>query len=512
MNAPMEILIDYMGYLNPEIRLIKRDVWINGIKLMPEDGRLDRDYLYFAQLSKNHPNYSNTSPVVFVCPKDVTPSAKLENCIILRTDISVTTIFNELLGTFNLIRTWVQEMEISVGRKEGVQRLIDLSCRVFGNPLAVITPSFKTIAATWEYETHDPLFGELIELGYLTKETYGKLKKSGFFHPGYYSGETCFLPSNDIHTSPVAVTAITQDSNVGFIVLMLCSNTPMSPGLRQLYQYLMEKLRYYLIPAADSEYIKSQFDYFIIDIIEGRVSTSRDIMERSRVYPTMYNSDFSTVLITHEGHSSMFLEHAMQVLSTIFSNVRPILYNSNIILHPDLSSNESRRNNFLSTLNSYLQSARAYAGVSDAFSTMTAMRQSYDQASEALRIGRSLKGIHQSGELIDPAVSQNRIFHFEDFQVYSLLSGGAKDIRTLDLIRKYDMDHHTDYYRILYVFLSLERNFTKVATVLHMHRNNVIYHAKRMSDIFGLDLDNPNQRLKLLLLYKTDDLLSASLI
>ena len=48
-----------------------------------------------------------------------------------------------------------------------------------------------------------------------------------------------------------------------------------------------------------------------------------------------------------------------------------------------------------------------------------------------------------------------------------------------------------------------------MAKILGMHRNNVIYHAKRMSELFSLDLDDPNQRLRLLLLYRVDDLLAA---
>ena len=48
MNIPMEILLDYMSYLNPEIHLENRDMWISGIKLMPDNHRLDPGFLYFS--------------------------------------------------------------------------------------------------------------------------------------------------------------------------------------------------------------------------------------------------------------------------------------------------------------------------------------------------------------------------------------------------------------------------------------------------------------------------------
>ena len=48
MDIPIELLIDYMGYLNPDVRLKKRGGWVKGIKLLPESGRLDQRYLYVA--------------------------------------------------------------------------------------------------------------------------------------------------------------------------------------------------------------------------------------------------------------------------------------------------------------------------------------------------------------------------------------------------------------------------------------------------------------------------------
>ena len=90
-----------------------------------------------------------------------------------------------------------------------------------------------------------------------------------------------------------------------------------------------------------------------------------------------------------------------------------------------------------------------------------------------------------------------------------MLSGGPRDTGVLGEIRRWDHEHGTDYYRILFVLLSLERSYTKAAEVLHMHRNNVIYHAKRISEQFSVDLDDPGVRLRLLMLYRVAELAEA---
>ena len=43
MDIPIELLIDYMGYLNPDVRLRERGGWVKGIKLLLEAKREGRD-------------------------------------------------------------------------------------------------------------------------------------------------------------------------------------------------------------------------------------------------------------------------------------------------------------------------------------------------------------------------------------------------------------------------------------------------------------------------------------
>lgn len=511
MDIPIELLIDYMGYLNPEVRLNKRGGWIKGIKLMPETGRLDARYLYFAQ-SGAAVGLDRGVPMVVVCGRDERADDNLTNCIFLHTDMSVVEIFNEMLGMQNLIRSWEQDLELSISRREGVQRLLDISGRVFGNPTAVITTSFKTIAATWDFETEDPTFRELLELGYLTQDSFTRLRARGCFDQDMLTGEVRTLEPDEGSTAPIVMAAVTHDGAVGFLVIMLCTNTFLSPGLQQIFGVFIEKLQYYLKPAvATGDYIKNQFDYFIVDIIEGRISTPQGIMERALVYPPAYTAEYNTVLIAHENTGAMYLEHAMQNLNAIFPNVRQILYNGNIILHPDLRADAPRREHFMSMLGDYLDASRAYAGISETFVGLETLRRSYEQALTALELGRQLRTAQRVDSFLEPNAGADRFFLYRDYLTYGLLCGKARELGRLGDIRRWDLEHGTDYYRILYVLLSLERSFTKAAEVLHMHRNNVIYHAKRISEIFGIDLESPGERLQLLMLYRVAELSEAGI-
>ena len=79
-------------------------------------------------------------------------------------------------------------------------------------------------------------------------------------------------------------------------------------------------------------------------------------------------------------------------------------------------------------------------------------------------------------------------------------------LRELD---NYDRVYKTQYLSILDAFLRNEDNYTNAARELHMHRNNVIYHVKRMCELFHFHLDDPELRLQLSISFKVFRLLQV---
>jgi len=43
---------------------------------------------------------------------------------------------------------------------------------------------------------------------------------------------------------------------------------------------------------------------------------------------------------------------------------------------------------------------------------------------------------------------------------------------------------------------------------MHMHRNTVLYHMERISDLLDISLDDPDVRLQLILAFKADDFMA----
>ena len=59
---------------------------------------------------------------------------------------------------------------------------------------------------------------------------------------------------------------------------------------------------------------------------------------------------------------------------------------------------------------------------------------------------------------------------------------------SIDLIRKHDLEHETDYLRTLRVYLLNEMNYQKTAEKLFIHKNTVMYRIQRIEELFHLNL------------------------
>ena len=72
-----------------------------------------------------------------------------------------------------------------------------------------------------------------------------------------------------------------------------------------------------------------------------------------------------------------------------------------------------------------------------------------------------------------------------------------------------DREHGSNNAQILFAYLVAERRATQAGELLHMHRNNVLYHIPRIEEQIGLSLDDYWVRLKLLLAFHLTELEQA---
>jgi len=124
-------------------------------------------------------------------------------------------------------------------------------------------------------------------------------------------------------------------------------------------------------------------------------------------------------------------------------------------------------------------------------SGLAGIRQSYQEAKQALALGRRLHG-------------PGRITRFDELGVYRLIFAAEHlaELRefhdeNLDALIAYDRDHGGDLLRTLEAFFAAKCSPKEASSMLGVHRNTILYRLDRIREITGVDLDDADVRLRL---------------
>jgi purine catabolism regulator len=136
------------------------------------------------------------------------------------------------------------------------------------------------------------------------------------------------------------------------------------------------------------------------------------------------------------------------------------------------------------------------AGLGRPHSGLKGVQRSYAEAEQALRAGQRLFG---SGQTVA----------FADLGAYRLLAHlqGTAELRsfqeeTLGELIGYDDKSGSQLLPTLDAFFASNGNLSKTAEMLYVHRNTLMYRLKRIEELTGMSLDDPETRFDLQLALK----------
>ncbi|MGL4668155.1 MAG: PucR family transcriptional regulator, partial [Saezia sp.] len=283
----------------------------------------------------------------------------------------------------------------------------------------------------------------------------------------------------------------------------------------ELFEIMSESVEYYLQIHYSSESInKYMYEYVLIELLENKIEEEAVIQERIRSVGLERVSQYQLLKIVFEDEENTSIDYMMEQVHVIFPESRPFVYEGNIVMllsyERKYNTPEDVREDYELLIDNFLTTYGAFCGQSDPFQDITKIDDAYKQTSVAAAIGSHLyKKKKATGQPVG-----NRSFEYRDYFIYHMITACSKEVRLESLcykqllqLKEADIQKNTDYAGLLYTYLLNERKPTDTARHLHMHRNNVIYHADRISGYLGVNLDDPKVRLRLLIAFKVIDLL-----
>lgn len=442
----------------------------------------------------------------------------------LRGQATCLEVFTFVQGVFSRYRAWLEEMDRTLIRNEGVQGLFDASEEFLRNNTVVVDPALKLLAYTKGIPCDDPVTVDLIKHGYHTEENIRKFQLNRRFEPWATQNGFIINDTREICKYTTAVFTFKAAGSFSLIVVMMCNNLDPAPWLLDTFMMFLVRVAYYSM----RDYMEgspsgSAFTAFIHDILSGTLSDEGEIEERRRFLNIPADGPFCLFSIDVSQKRPL----AARIITDIARSIAParaMLHGTEAVVlcfncHgidcpigcpidgcPPAGPGVQRR------LGSVLDEYGMEAGRSVRFDRLSFLPTALEQARISLRTAHTLR---MGG---DDEGGMRPIFGFDDLYFdYGILtlSRGNRDLftslrvcRQLNRIRCYDDEHGTDNYQFLREYLRYERRTTVVAEKLHMHRNNVRYRVERLEELFGINTDDDSERLELSLGFRMLDSLT----
>ena len=515
LKISFEMILDELEQEQPEPQFeLGDDLLFTGVQLYERGVKnLSPDNLYMCR-SEELTQEALDSGCCFLCihtPPLGGPDLKGRHVVLLRAKrVGLADVFNTIQRLFNDMREWHQKMHVSLIQNNNIQELLDLSEEVIGNPIVLVDLSFRLMAHTRHVKTDDEIYNEVVRRGYHPAHTIDVLTRNRHVE-GIKKAKVIDVEFPlPMMTCYETMTRTFYIDNLPYAYLrMICSSHKPSKSLEERFNLLAESVEYYLQNNHSSDNVNHyMYEYVLAELIERKIEDEATLQERLRFVGLQKHGQYQLLKLDFDDEDNTSLSYVQEQLLAIFPESRPFLHGSNIVVLMNFenkyNSPEHIKEHQFKMLGDFLAYHLANCGLSQVFSSIIQVSDAYVQATASLELGKQLRacGVELGGD-------SPRMFYYRDYLVYHLISSCAQQVHLGSLcdpqllaIREQDRQKSTNYAHLLYTYLINECKPTDTARLLHMHRNNVIYHVERLSEQLGVDLSDPATRLRLLLSFK----------
>lgn len=429
--------------------------------------------------------------------------------------MTMTSLLNILQDSFYRYRNWERSMDRSIAADEGIQKLIDLSQPFLKNHVVVVDPALKLMGSS-KLECDDPITVELIKHGYHTEANIKKFSLNKRFDAWAHEKGFIINDTKKICKYTTVVWSFKTRNSFSLIAIMMCNVAEADDTILYCFKKMLDRILYYAKrDYPDDKPSGNQASQFVRDLVSGNVPNESVAKEYCHALSIPCAGRFCVFYIKTEGTDAP----VNRVLADISQAVAPAkaVLMDNVITVLCFNCTKSacahacgselcpmKRRSVSLRLEEVLKRYSLRCGRSSSFENIFNARIAFQQAEAAYSVSDA------PGKSPVPLPNRRKRAHIFQFDRYCLdymimqTLGSNKDILLATsackkIMQMIDDDSHagTDNAQFLYSYLALERRGSLVAESLHMHRNNVKYRIDRIEERYGLNTDDPVERLEL---------------
>lgn len=486
-------LCEYHGKEVRELHLHRPEFY------MDREALLLSNHLYLATVDHLPVRPVIEENAVLVCVgKGIHLNYYKEHCtlIIINEKANFFRLYQDIQGIFNRYDEWYDSLFDLFKKDADIQKILDASLPVFGRLISVMDADFHYLGISHgEKGTYSDIWNDA---GYsVPAEQFGNFLSEGNFYTHIH--EPVHLDFLGYNTLCVNL----FDNNNGFIGCLMidCGREPPAVWNDALAIYLGQMIEEslhrngYLI-ANEHNTLKVLLKDLIDELPvsrQGQIFLRANGEQKRYVCTTLHSTAASTSV-------SIYSNYICNLFETNLPNSIAFTHKNLVVGFVELSHYTDADGAYLEKLNHVIQqlmeTLQMAAGISDDFSDVENARQYYLQAEIA----------YKNGSICAPS---SRYYYFSSYTLMELISNSLGGLPAgmyypsgLKKLLEHDAVSNVSYLETLRVFLDENLNYNRAADALYVHRSTLTDRITRIERDLGLELSDPNERLRLMILLK----------
>jgi sugar diacid utilization regulator len=374
----------------------------------------------------------------------------------------------------------------------GLQHLIDTAFGMLKSPIIVVDSAYKILAMSSAVIENRPDLEQQRQLGHMMDDNLKSLRQ-----------ERIYEKTRQIKYPYYSVEPITKKGWLNTLIYVFgieAAEMGVMEYDREFTHYDYE-VTHFLSQLISLELQKDDFyknnqalkhSTLMADLLGGHL---RDTTALSRARQLGWTLSDTMYLLTVFDRNYGVSDHKTQVICdqihNMYKNCRWVILESRIVFLLILGREESEAADAWQNLTEYLAANKLTASVSDCFSDLFAVRWKYSQCEASYNLGSQLK-------------PGSELYFYKEYQVHHIGSLVLKEHPASVLFHpgvismdKYDRENRTEFVATLKEYFREVNDPGTAAKNLFIHKNTLFYRINKAKDLFGLDLDDGYERLRM---------------
>jgi sugar diacid utilization regulator len=399
---------------------------------------------------------------------------------------------------------------------ETLQSLVDTLGRLVGNSVTIETPQHILLAFSTTSTDVDRVREETILRRRGNQRVLAWIEHEGYMAQLRKATRPLRIPANPkLSFSGRVAMRVAAEGETLAIIWVMDTARPLGERDYTIIEEAAEAAAAILLRQREAAQREAELRAeFLDDVVHGRITNPENIrtlalrlgwkIDRLQQALVVAIDDFEHFRLRYAGHTHGHLQRTrerllelvrLEVLSVDPDAVLGLRSSGVIVLFTAAADAASRRaiamrlaERIVHRVAAFLAGLTVTVGVGRDFPSFEHMAESFRQAEVAAQLGSSLWG-------------GNRSLHYDDLGVYRVLHTLQEHegmiTPALQQIIDHDRHHHTDYVRTLAAYFACQGRLQAAAAQLGIHRNTLEYRIRRIEELAGICLQEPNNRLAL---------------